>query len=359
MRHDPNMAELLWRLSDGESVLEEAVQAISDDIDGATLAVGSLDPVLDGAGVRAVAELDGHVGGRLWGDLSTPSRNPALRFLSNSEPGRLLHYRPWMSWDTLRRSDLYEQVLEPGRIGMESAGMRLPVPGYGDLQVYCGLRRERPWLDRATLVRTESSLRALGRAVGHGLRRRGVRRTGATACTHALDATFVIGADGQMLSRTGAADNLIAEGVLLRMREGITHWVDARAAEAVRPLIAAALCGDERRGVFPRGRRMLLVRTFPGPSSDRRPTVVLAAGWARPPQWSSHDLRVAYDLTPREAQVVLGVIAGRTPDQIASGAGLKAASVRMYLKRVYAKTETRGQVNLLAMLAGTREVDGS
>ncbi|MEM6275355.1 MAG: hypothetical protein AAF714_00275 [Pseudomonadota bacterium] len=91
------------------------------------------------------------------------------------------------------------------------------------MKIYCGLRPDRPWLDRATLAWTESSFQALGGAVGRGMRRRGVRHTEIAAKADALDATFVIGAGGQMLSRSGTADELIASSHLLRMREVITR----------------------------------------------------------------------------------------------------------------------------------------
>lgn len=59
-----------------------------------------------------------------------------------------------------------------------------------------------------------------------------------------------------------------------------------------------------------------------------------------------------FDLTPAEARVARGVVAGLTLDVIGRDAGVTRATVRNQLKAVFAKTGLNRQVDLVALLAG-------
>ena len=59
-----------------------------------------------------------------------------------------------------------------------------------------------------------------------------------------------------------------------------------------------------------------------------------------------------FDLTPAEARVARGVAEGRTPQDLASGAGLSPATVRTQLKAVFAKTGASRQAELVRLLSG-------
>jgi DNA-binding CsgD family transcriptional regulator/PAS domain-containing protein len=60
----------------------------------------------------------------------------------------------------------------------------------------------------------------------------------------------------------------------------------------------------------------------------------------------------AFGLTRREAEVAALLANGASPSAIAAELGLGTASVRVYLKRIYNKTEVRTQAALVAMIRG-------
>jgi len=57
-----------------------------------------------------------------------------------------------------------------------------------------------------------------------------------------------------------------------------------------------------------------------------------------------------FALTPTEAEVAIGISCGRRVAEIAADRGVKAQTVRTYSKMVFAKTRTRSQVELAALL---------
>lgn len=58
-----------------------------------------------------------------------------------------------------------------------------------------------------------------------------------------------------------------------------------------------------------------------------------------------------YGLTPAEARVACDVGSGRNPNEVADVLGLTPATVRTHLHRVFAKTDTRRQAELVRLLA--------
>ncbi|NJO55617.1 MAG: helix-turn-helix transcriptional regulator [Rhodospirillales bacterium] len=59
----------------------------------------------------------------------------------------------------------------------------------------------------------------------------------------------------------------------------------------------------------------------------------------------------AFGLTPAEVQVAIGIAHGRKLAEIAADRGVKTGTARTHLKTVFAKTGTRGQTELVALLA--------
>jgi DNA-binding CsgD family transcriptional regulator len=57
-------------------------------------------------------------------------------------------------------------------------------------------------------------------------------------------------------------------------------------------------------------------------------------------------------LTPGELRVLLGIIENDNIQQVAGALGLSPATVKTHLRRVYEKTGTRGQVDLVKLIAG-------
>ena len=61
-------------------------------------------------------------------------------------------------------------------------------------------------------------------------------------------------------------------------------------------------------------------------------------------------LRVVFDLTPAEARLAQGITRGDTLEEIATSLGIKMPTARTQLSAVFAKTGTRRQAKLVAIL---------
>jgi DNA-binding CsgD family transcriptional regulator len=57
-----------------------------------------------------------------------------------------------------------------------------------------------------------------------------------------------------------------------------------------------------------------------------------------------------FNLTPTEAHIAVAIASGRRLPEIAADRGIRIETVRTHSKRVFAKTRTRGQVELTALL---------
>ena len=62
-------------------------------------------------------------------------------------------------------------------------------------------------------------------------------------------------------------------------------------------------------------------------------------------------LRHIYRLTPTETRIAEGLALGKTVSELAHILGVQTNTVRIHLKRIYSKTETRGQTELVHLLA--------
>jgi DNA-binding CsgD family transcriptional regulator len=63
-----------------------------------------------------------------------------------------------------------------------------------------------------------------------------------------------------------------------------------------------------------------------------------------------------FDLTPAEENVAAQLASGKTTRQIASAAGTSLHTIHSHLKNMFAKTETRSQNELIALLGGLAQL---
>lgn len=82
-------------------------------------------------------------------------------------------------------------------------------------------------------------------------------------------------------------------------------------------------------------------------------TIILATPVVSGSPPSQQLLEGLFDLTPAEARVARAICAGETVEQIASGLGITRNTVRIHLRRVFAKTGTHRQAELVRLVAGT------
>jgi DNA-binding CsgD family transcriptional regulator len=59
-----------------------------------------------------------------------------------------------------------------------------------------------------------------------------------------------------------------------------------------------------------------------------------------------------FGMTPSEVRVAVGIVQGDTPQEIAVRLGLSVETVRSHLKRVFYKSSTRNQADLVRLVLG-------
>jgi DNA-binding CsgD family transcriptional regulator len=64
-------------------------------------------------------------------------------------------------------------------------------------------------------------------------------------------------------------------------------------------------------------------------------------------------LEELFDLTPAESGLCAALVQTGTLADAADRCGLTSGSARQYMKRIFAKTQTRGQVELVALIMGS------
>lgn len=159
-----------------------------------------------------------------------------------------------------------------------------------------------------------------------------------------------------------AAERLMAETGALAVRNG--RLVAARGEAGERLAQALAACAGSRldeAGVSvlfaaDEGKADLLVQLAPLPRPHARPggEAVAALFLSAPsePKVAPMEAFVRrYRLTPSETRVLLAMLSGQTPRQIAETTGVSLPTVRTHLSHLYAKTETARQADLVGLFA--------
>lgn len=152
----------------------------------------------------------------------------------------------------------------------------------------------------------------------------------------------------QILER---CDGLSVSGGRLLAAYGHDHTALGRsiaAASAAVPTNGALACGR------PSGRRPLsvVVKALRRHAHPDRPG--FAAVFITDPEQEvsaeAQDFAGLYGLTPAEARLASRLVRGMSPAQAAGALGLTVNTVRTHLKRIFSKTETRRQSDLVRLL---------
>jgi len=113
--------------------------------------------------------------------------------------------------------------------------------------------------------------------------------------------------------------------------------------------ISAAFAGQAQSVQFadPRAGSTVL-RFLPAPTSNEAPSnfVLLIARGDFVEPIAIDEVRSAFDLGEREAQVALGIVEGKSLDQIAAELHISVATARVHLKNIFSKTDTHRQAQL-------------
>ena len=101
---------------------------------------------------------------------------------------------------------------------------------------------------------------------------------------------------------------------------------------------------------FPDGKRQLIAfKLRESDVSDHGATVALA-DLNDIPVPGEHVLQRVFDLTNAEVRLAQGVARGDSLEEVAAGLGIKISTARTQLASIFAKTQTRRQAKLVALL---------
>jgi DNA-binding CsgD family transcriptional regulator len=334
--------------------------------------------------LRRIAEYSGCMGGML---VANPHR-PDFRWVAsenlvapmtaytrdgwatrNPKPGRLAGLRhPGFVCDSdlftlqeLENEPIYVELSRPHGFWF-SVGTMITVPT-GDLLVFDIQRADgQPPIEREAVARLDDVRPHLARAALIAARLGLERARAMTATLNGLGLPgAAFGHDGRVLASNPLLDQLPAQFV----PRAFGHLALADPA-------ANALLQDALQRVAVRG-PVEGVMSFPVPAVDDHPALIahvlpvrrtahdlftgavalLAATPLSAPQALSEGLLSGlFDLTPAEARVARAVIEGQSVTDYARTVGLSPETTRTQLKSVFAKTGTRRQGELVALLAG-------
>ncbi len=165
-----------------------------------------------------------------------------------------------------------------------------------------------------------------------------------------------------------SAERLMAQTGALAIRNG--RLVPARGEAGEQLAIALAASAGSRiedagvSVVFPgqEGKPDLLVQLTPLPQPHAQPqgeaiAALFLSAPSEPKVAPTEAFVRRYRLTPSETRVLLAMMAGQTPRRIAESTGVALPTVRTHLSRLYAKTETTRQADLVGLF--TRLTAGS
>ena len=124
----------------------------------------------------------------------------------------------------------------------------------------------------------------------------------------------------------------------------------ARALEAACQALTEA--SSENRRLIPLGTRHLLLRPAPSGSGAAVIGVIRSESSALPAN-AAPILAAIHGLSPREAALAIGLAQGETILEAGGRLGLTPETARNYSKRLYAKTGTSGQAQLVARVLGS------
>jgi DNA-binding CsgD family transcriptional regulator len=178
---------------------------------------------------------------------------------------------------------------------------------------------------------------------------------------------FLVDADGRVVHANAAGAAMLRRGLALRMVSGRLAAVDARASPALLGAIAAAKGGDTAladRGIAvtltTRDGERYVVHMLPLTSAERRGAstrrgavaALLVQKAALELRATSDPIAKAFDLTPTELRVLLAVVEASGVAETAAALGLGQATVKTHLHRLFGKTDTRRQADLVKLVAG-------
>ncbi len=338
--------------------------------------LGSLTSLIDGAGAAMFSFQP--VGGR-W--VATPSMEPVIadfaalgrpemnlrspRAMALRHPGFLTDHDVFTE-EELRTDPFYQEILRPRGLGW-CAGSAIFVPGGDTLVVSIERHFEKGPVSRAQVAVLDQLRPHIARAAAFSARLALERARAAAEALGLLGLpAAVLGTTHRLLTANALfealiprvfrdqnkrlsfvdrdADLLLADALARDTARvgGAVHSIPLPASEALGPMVVHVLpIRGDARDVF-----------------TSASAIILATPIAAGPAAAQQLLEGLFDLTPAEARVARAIAEGLTVEKIAAALGTSPETTRFQLKRVFAKTGTHRQVELVRLLAAASRVGG-
>jgi DNA-binding CsgD family transcriptional regulator len=271
----------------------------------------------------------------------------------------LLHY------DDYRRGPFFQEWLKPqgvvdvANVVLEKASPNcadlltfLPGPALADREMRSRIAAVAPHARRALLV---------NKAVG-------VRQAEAAAFADTLNglsaAIFLLDAFGRIVHANTAASAMLAEGGVLRAANGKLVSSGAQADRSLRELLASLGAGGARAScialpITAQDGERYLAHVLPLTAAARGATGKayrsVAALFVRKVAMDNpcgEAMAKSFDLTPTELRVMLSIIDVGGVPETAAALGTAESTIKTHLHRVFVKTGTSRQADLVRIAAG-------
>ena len=361
----PNLDDLaevqrrMWATMDGAPI-DDALEAVCEALGSVTGYAALFEPSGGQSSNEGFANVDPALIALLRTEFADPETNPILRAMPRMQQGRLSHNQNLIDLDFIRGTRFYEEWWVPTGVGDHAAGLLLPSPDGRIAWVTIGCLQGRDWFDPQERSFAEAALGGIARSL-KAIAALSHEKADAVVLAQEPGPSWLIDGSSHVCLNNTAALREEADGRSVRRRNGALSLIDAQDDARFSALVASICGGSSSGGVLVvsglRGFTCLDVEPGPRYRDERTALVTLRA--SRPIPWTGDELQRAFDLTPREAAVVLALVAGLRPVDIAAALGIQSSSVRLYLKRVFAKTGTQGQGPLIAMLLNGQGADHS
>ncbi|BCJ89537.1 transcriptional regulator [Terrihabitans soli] len=204
----------------------------------------------------------------------------------------------------------------------------------------------------------------IGRTIGYGISR---AETLADTLDSVSSAVFLVGAGGRLVEANAAGHAMIAEGSVLRAGTGRLIAGEAAADRSLREAFSGAETGDAGLGtqaiavtLVSQDGLSYIAHVLPLTSGARRSAgagyAAVAAVFLRRVQLDGpampEVISKMYGLTPTELKVLLAVFEAAGINDIADALKVSPATVKTHLSRIFLKTGTKRQADLVKLVAG-------
>ena len=294
--------------------------------------------------------------------------NPVSGGFGAAEVGRLVGIGDVMDLDEYRASRFYREWSRP--------------QGLADIKIL--------WLDRSATTNTalvayryernalsDEEIRRRTLLIGQHLRRAAVvgralehKTVEAATLADTFDglraAILLVDADARVVHANAAGAAMLSKGFALRTVSGRLAAADRHASPALLGAITAAKGGDMALGsrgiavmLTDRDGERYVAHVLPLTSAERRGVqsrravaALVVQKAALEPGALPRTLAQTFNLTPTELRVLVAIVETGGVPETAGALGIGQATVKTHLHRLFGKTDTRRQADLVKLVAG-------